>query len=60
MELVHEFTFTAVLKEAVPIGEGPFGNRRIREVLSGERAITTSITSARLRASRPEIRATTG
>jgi hypothetical protein len=36
MELVHEFTFTAVLNEAVPIGEGPFGNRRIREVLSGE------------------------
>jgi hypothetical protein len=36
MELVHEFTFTAVLNEVVPIGEGPFGNRRIREVLSGE------------------------
>jgi hypothetical protein len=35
MELVHEFTFTAVLNEVVPIGEGPFGNRRIREVLSG-------------------------
>jgi hypothetical protein len=36
MELVHEFTFTAVLNESVPIGEGPFGNRRIREVLSGD------------------------
>jgi Protein of unknown function (DUF3237) len=36
MELVHEFTFTAVLNDAVPVGEGPFGNRRIREVLSGE------------------------
>jgi hypothetical protein len=36
MELVHEFTFTAVLNDAVPIGEGPFGNRRVREVLSGE------------------------
>jgi hypothetical protein len=36
MELVHEFTFTAVLNEAVAVGEGPFGNRRIREVLSGE------------------------
>jgi Protein of unknown function (DUF3237) len=36
MELVHEFTFTAVLNEAVPVGDGPFGNRRIREVLSGE------------------------
>jgi hypothetical protein len=36
MELVHEFAFTAVLNDAVPVGEGPFGNRRIREVLSGE------------------------
>lgn len=35
-ELVHEFTFTARLKESVPIGPGPFGNRRIREVLGGE------------------------
>jgi len=36
MELVPEFTFTAVLNESVPIGEGPYGNRRVREVLSGE------------------------
>ena len=36
MELVHEFSFTAALEEAVPIGEGPFGSRRIREVLSGD------------------------
>jgi len=36
MELVYEFSFTAVLNEAVPIGDGPFGARRIREVLSGE------------------------
>jgi len=36
MELVHEFDFTAELEEAVPIGAGPFGTRRIREVLAGE------------------------
>jgi hypothetical protein len=36
MELVYEFTFTAVLNDAVPVGDGPFGTRRIREVLSGE------------------------
>jgi len=36
MELVHEFDFTAALAEAVPVGQGPFGMRRIREVLSGE------------------------
>jgi hypothetical protein len=36
MELVHEFSFTAVLNEAVRVGDGPFGSRRIREVLSGE------------------------
>jgi hypothetical protein len=36
MELEHEFTFTAALKETVPIGNGPFGCRRVREVLSGE------------------------
>src|SRR5437899_3339138 len=35
MELVHEFDFTAELAESVPIGPGPFGNRRIREVLGG-------------------------
>jgi hypothetical protein len=36
VELVHEFDFTARLAESVPIGPGPFGNRRIREVLAGE------------------------
>ena len=36
MELAHEFTFTAELNEAVPVGPGPFGTRRIREVLGGE------------------------
>jgi hypothetical protein len=42
MELVHEFTFTARLAPAVPVGAGPFGTRRIREVLGGE------VTGARL------------
>jgi hypothetical protein len=36
MELVHELTFTAALADPVPVGTGPFGSRRIREVLSGE------------------------
>ena len=36
MELAHEFTFNARLAPAVQIGDGPFGNRRIREVLGGE------------------------
>jgi len=36
MELAHEFTFNARLAPSVKIGEGPFGNRRIREVLGGE------------------------
>jgi len=36
MELVHEFTFTAVLADVVPVGDGPYGSRRIREVLRGE------------------------
>jgi len=36
MELVHEFTFTAVLADAVPVGDGPYGTRRIREVVRGE------------------------
>jgi hypothetical protein len=35
MELIEEFTFTARLAESVPVGPGPFGNRRIREVLGG-------------------------
>jgi hypothetical protein len=36
LELVHEFTFNARLAPSVPIGDGPFGARRIREVLGGE------------------------
>jgi hypothetical protein len=36
MELVHEFTFTAQLAPSVPVGPGPFGTRRIREVVGGE------------------------
>jgi hypothetical protein len=36
MELAYEFTYTAELNAAVPIGPGPFGTRRIREVLGGE------------------------
>jgi hypothetical protein len=36
VELIEEFTFTARLAEAVPVGSGPYGTRRIREVLGGE------------------------
>ncbi|HVQ57715.1 MAG TPA: DUF3237 domain-containing protein [Solirubrobacterales bacterium] len=36
MELQHEFTFNAHLAPAIPVGDGPFGNRRIREVTGGE------------------------
>jgi hypothetical protein len=36
MDLVHEFTFTAELDDAVPVGPGPFGTRRIRHVRGGE------------------------
>jgi hypothetical protein len=36
VELRHEFTFDARLAPAVPIGDGPFGRRHIREVLGGE------------------------
>ncbi len=36
MELEHEFTFSARLAPSVAIGDGPFGARRIREVLGGE------------------------
>ena len=35
MELVHEFTMSARLAPSVPIGPGPFGDRRIRKVLGG-------------------------
>jgi hypothetical protein len=43
MELVEEFTLTARLAPSVPVGAGPLGTRRIREVLGGE------VTGARLR-----------
>jgi len=36
MDLVHEFTMTAILAPSVPIGDGPLGTRRIREVTGGE------------------------
>jgi hypothetical protein len=36
LEVIHEFDFTAELAPSVPIGPGPFGNRRIREVLGGK------------------------
>lgn len=36
MELVHEFTFTAKLKQPVAIGLGPYGDRNIFEVIGGE------------------------
>src|SRR5262249_1683961 len=36
MDLVHEFTMTAILAPSVPIGGGPLGTRRIREVTGGE------------------------
>ena len=36
MELIHEFTFTAILAPAVAVGPGPLGTRRIREVTGGE------------------------
>lgn len=35
MELEYEFTFTARLAPAVQVGAGPYGARRIREVLGG-------------------------
>lgn len=36
MELVHEFTYTAKLQGSVPVGDGPYGARRIREVVGGD------------------------
>jgi hypothetical protein len=36
VELAHEFTFNARLAPVVAVGEGPFGNRRVREVTGGE------------------------
>jgi hypothetical protein len=35
MDLEHEFTYAARLADAVPVGPGPYGTRRIREVLGG-------------------------
>lgn len=35
MDLAYEFTYTAELKPKVPVGQGPFGDRRIREVAGG-------------------------
>jgi hypothetical protein len=43
MNLVHEFTFHALLKPPVPIGTGPIGTRMYYEVSGGE------ITGERLR-----------
>ena len=34
--LVHEFSYTAYLKDPVPIGSGPYGLRMYFECLSGE------------------------
>jgi len=36
MELVHEFTFTAMLKPPLPIGAGPIGTRMYYDIVSGE------------------------
>lgn len=36
MELAYEFTFNARLAPKVEVGDGPFGDRRVREVLGGE------------------------
>lgn len=36
MRLAPEFSFDARLAPSVAVGPGPFGNRRIREVLGGE------------------------
>jgi hypothetical protein len=36
MNLVHEFTFRAMLKPPVPIGAGPIGTRIYYEVAGGE------------------------
>jgi Protein of unknown function (DUF3237) len=36
MELVHEFAFTAALKQPVAVGPGPFGDRTFFEVVDGK------------------------
>ena len=35
MELVHEFTFNAMLRPPLPVGEGPYGTRMFFEAYSG-------------------------
>ncbi|MFK7914469.1 MAG: DUF3237 domain-containing protein [Pseudomonadales bacterium] len=36
MQLIEEFTFSATLKEALPIGPGPIGTRSYLDVISGK------------------------
>jgi hypothetical protein len=36
MDLVHEFSFTAMLKPPLPIGAGPLGTRVYYDVIGGE------------------------
>jgi hypothetical protein len=36
MELAYEFTYDAILAPKVPVGEGPFGKRHVREVTGGK------------------------
>lgn len=36
MDLVHEFTFTALLNAPLPIGPGPIGTRMYYEIIGGE------------------------
>jgi len=36
MDLEHEFTFTARIKEPVAVGAGPFGDRSIFEIVGGD------------------------
>jgi hypothetical protein len=36
VELVHEFTFTATLKQPVSVGPGPFGDRTFFEATEGK------------------------
>jgi len=36
MDLAYEFTYDAILAPKVPVGEGPFGKRHVREVTGGK------------------------
>jgi hypothetical protein len=47
MELIHEFTFTATLKDPVSVGSGPFGDRTFFEVTEGK--VTGERLSGRVR-----------